>query len=408
MDEEGVAFLVGVATASGLPLFCRPPRPQVPFPLVGALHGVHLFGAAAGAELRQAATPTAHLGWAGYGDSLTLIGLSPGPAPARILDSAFGAMFQVLLLGREQLLLVRNEERLKRELRGCFPLLDSLLSPGGGVGDGRPLLAPPPQPRPRRAAGAAAPFRGGCRDRPGLRGVGRGRAWLSTAPWGALPEADSAPLRALLALPPPEGALRGGVAARDLPVFLPNSSPEVPLRLLQLRLLPGVGVGLLCGPRPSLQLLLTQLVPQFWGPVLEQLRARPRPPPAAPPSFGVPPDPSGPEAERDPQRGWNGFVTPPRTPKSEPRPPHCGALPPPLRAAALRRLLRLLEPQICPKSGGRGPHGRPKLCYLALPTHTGCCLLRPDLTLLLLLPPGTPRDPLSPTALSALSALGHG
>ncbi|RLV62950.1 hypothetical protein DV515_00018779, partial [Chloebia gouldiae] len=115
--EEGGAFLVGVATASGLPLFCRPPRPQVPFPLVGALHGVQLFGAAAGAELRQAATPSAQLGWAGYGDSLTLIGLSPAPGPAlaRILDSAYGAM--VLLLGREQLQPPRNEERLKRELR---------------------------------------------------------------------------------------------------------------------------------------------------------------------------------------------------------------------------------------------------------------------------------------------------
>ncbi|NXQ06537.1 FUZZY protein, partial [Vidua macroura] len=70
---------------------------QVPFSLVGALHGVHLFGAAAGAELRQAATPTAHLAWAGYGNSITLIVLSPAPGPsgpalARILDSAFGAM----------------------------------------------------------------------------------------------------------------------------------------------------------------------------------------------------------------------------------------------------------------------------------------------------------------------------
>ncbi|NWY99589.1 FUZZY protein, partial [Loxia curvirostra] len=70
---------------------------ELPFSLVGALHGVHLFGAAAGAELREAATPTAHLAWAGYGNSITLIALSPAPGPtgpalARILDSAFAAM----------------------------------------------------------------------------------------------------------------------------------------------------------------------------------------------------------------------------------------------------------------------------------------------------------------------------
>ncbi|XP_077645962.1 protein fuzzy homolog [Lonchura striata] len=237
---------------------------------------------------------------------------------------------------------------------------------------------PRPQERLRRFAGAAGTALG-C-----LAWAG-GVAWLGTAPWGALPEADSAPLRALLAAPP-GGALRGGVAARDLPVFLPNSSPEVPLRLLQLRLLPGVGVGLLCGPRPSLQHLLTQLVPQFWGPVLEQLRARPRPPPLPPQVLGYLLIHRG--------RKQSGIVR---------GAGQGGALPPPLRAGALRRLRVLLEPQI-----GRGPHGSPKLCYVSLPTHTGCCLVRPELTLLLLLPPGTPRDPLSPTALSALSALGHG
>ncbi|NWV34624.1 FUZZY protein, partial [Grantiella picta] len=73
---------------------------QVPFSLVGALHGVHLFGAAAGAELREVATPTAHLAWAAYGNSITLIALSPAHGPAghalaRILDSAFGAMVRL-------------------------------------------------------------------------------------------------------------------------------------------------------------------------------------------------------------------------------------------------------------------------------------------------------------------------
>ncbi|XP_032939940.1 protein fuzzy homolog isoform X2 [Catharus ustulatus] len=102
-EVESAPCLLCVATASGLPLFCRPPRPQVPFSLVGALHGVHLFGAAAGAELREAATPTAHLAWACYGNSITLILLSPSPTPgpARILDSAFGAM--VLVLGLDEL-----------------------------------------------------------------------------------------------------------------------------------------------------------------------------------------------------------------------------------------------------------------------------------------------------------------
>ncbi|NXD47065.1 FUZZY protein, partial [Copsychus sechellarum] len=112
-----------------------------------------------------------------------------------------------------------------------------------------------------------------------------GGAVLGTARWGALSGPDSAQLRALLR-PPPGGAL--GAGARDLPVFLPNGSPKVPHRLLLLPLLRGVGLALLCGPRPSLQHLLTQLVPQFWVPILEQLRglARPRPPPLPPEVLG--------------------------------------------------------------------------------------------------------------------------
>ncbi|NXX65133.1 FUZZY protein, partial [Spizella passerina] len=81
---------------------------QLPFSLVGALHGVRLFGEAAGAELREAATPTASLAWAQYGrvmlrsrplpsPSLTLVALSPAPGPAgpalaRILQSALGTL----------------------------------------------------------------------------------------------------------------------------------------------------------------------------------------------------------------------------------------------------------------------------------------------------------------------------
>ncbi|NXP95163.1 FUZZY protein, partial [Passerina amoena] len=70
---------------------------QLPFSLVGALHGVRLFGAAAGAELWEAATPTASLAWAQYGNSLTLVALSPSPGPAgpaltRILQSALGTL----------------------------------------------------------------------------------------------------------------------------------------------------------------------------------------------------------------------------------------------------------------------------------------------------------------------------
>ncbi|XP_058715740.1 protein fuzzy homolog isoform X1 [Poecile atricapillus] len=394
-EEEGAPCLLCLATASGLPLFCRPPRPQLPFSLVGALHGVHLFGAMEGAELRQAATPTAHVTWGTYGNSISLILLSPSPAPARILDSAFGAM--VLVLGLDELVPVRNVERLKRDLRSCFGLIDALLTPRGGWGLGPPCRPLPPatprealQDRLQRFGGAAHTdlcclcFGSG----------GFGGSVLGTPRWGALSGADSAPLRALMMTSSWGGGANGrGPAARDLPVFLPNSSPQVPHRLLLLRLLPGLLLALLCGPRPSLQLLLAQLLPQFWGPLLEQLRgcARPRPPPMPPEVLGYLLIHRGQTHSGISKGAGQG-----------------GSLPPHLRAAALRNLQKLLAPQYRPELGGRGSPPGLRLCYVSLPTHTGCCLLRPELLLLLLLPPGTPRDPLNPTAMRVLSALSCG
>ncbi|NWT19326.1 FUZZY protein, partial [Vireo altiloquus] len=214
---------------------------------------------------------------------------------------------------------------------------------------------PLPQERLQRFAGAA-------QTDLGCLFWGGGGAVLGTPRWGALSASDSALLRALLS---PGGALGPGPAARDVAVFLPNSSPKVPHRLLLLGLVPGVGVALLCGPRPSLQHLLTQLVPQFWGPVLEQLRgcARPRPPPLPPEVLGYLLIHQG--------RTQSGIVK---------GGGQTGALPPHRRPDALRHLYTLLAPQYCPDGA--------KLCYVALPTHTGCCLLRHDLLLLLLLPSG--------------------
>ncbi|XP_057252679.1 protein fuzzy homolog isoform X2 [Pezoporus wallicus] len=79
-----------------------------------------MFGAGAGVGLQRAETPGTRLQWGGDGSSITLIAISSapdasGPALKRLLDSAFGAM--VLVLGLDELVPIRNVERLKRDLR---------------------------------------------------------------------------------------------------------------------------------------------------------------------------------------------------------------------------------------------------------------------------------------------------
>ncbi|XP_040550485.1 protein fuzzy homolog isoform X4 [Gallus gallus] len=392
MEVGGTLLLVGVASASGLPLFCRsrgaPARMQLPFPLVGALHGVHVFGAGGGVGLRGAQSGRGTLAWRG-GDSVTLLALSSEPAAPEgelraLLERVHGAM--VMVMGAEELSAPHGPERLKRELKRCFPLLDALI--GGDVVGGAPLPRPftaPPRPEMEAALlslGAAARCGLCC-----IHGSG-GRPLAATAPWRALPRSDAALLGALVT----SGATTSA-AARDLPVFLPHGSPTVPLRLLVLPLVGGLWLLMLCGPQPSLQCAATQLVPHFLGPAVEPLRRCARPPPAP-----LPPNVMA-YLLIDRQHCTSHSGVGPGGSQNSP-------LPPRRYGAALRRMKALLVERYCPEGGG-GAVAPPRLCYAALPTVTACLLLAPPrLLLLLLLPHSAPRRCLWGTAQRALQALG--
>uniref|UniRef100_A0A8C4R580 Uncharacterized protein n=1 Tax=Eptatretus burgeri TaxID=7764 RepID=A0A8C4R580_EPTBU len=63
--------------------------------------------------------------------------------------------------------------------------------------------------------------------------------------------------------------------SRDIPVYLPRTSPNVPYRLLTFLLLPGVEVCLLCGSQPSLLHIENELVERFWRPAFDALQLGP-------------------------------------------------------------------------------------------------------------------------------------
>ncbi|XP_015706445.1 protein fuzzy homolog [Coturnix japonica] len=266
-----------------------------------------------------------------------------------MLDRIYGAM--VLVVGAEELSQQHGPERLKRELRRCFPLLDALI--GGDVTLSRPL---PATPRPEmevllQSLCSAARSGPSCIR---VLGVG-GPPLVSTPQWRALPHTDAAILVSLLT----SGSAH---SAKDLPVFLPTGSPAVPLRLLLLPLLGGLWLLMLCGPQPSLQCAATQLVPHFLGPAVDQLRSWARPTTAPLPHSVM------------------AYLLIDRL--------HCtthsglgpggsknSALPPRRYGAALWRMKELLVERYCPEGGGGeapwpniGIPGRP---WWQQPTRTG-------------------------------------
>nr|KAF6406782.1 fuzzy planar cell polarity protein [Molossus molossus] len=141
---EATVHLLCLAASSGVPLFCRssrggaPARQQLPFSVIGSLNGVHMFGQNLEVQLSSARTEDTTVVWKSFHDSITLIVLSSEEGTSelrleRLLQMVFGAM--VLLLGLEELTNISNVERLKKELRASYRLIDSFLGDSELIGD---------------------------------------------------------------------------------------------------------------------------------------------------------------------------------------------------------------------------------------------------------------------------------
>ncbi|XP_074075806.1 protein fuzzy homolog isoform X2 [Macrotis lagotis] len=277
MAEEGAAgavHLLCLAASSGVPLFCRssrggaPSRQQLPFSIIGSLNGVHMFGHNLEVTLRSARAQGTAVAWRTFHDSVTLIVLSSEPGCAelrleRLLELAFGAM--VLLVGLEEVTGIRNVERLKKDLRATYGLIDSLLLDSELAGDLTQCvdcLAPGDGPLLQEVLTGFAEELGSafaCL-------VAGGRVATGTEGWWRLGAPEAVLLPWLVGTLPVQ-------AARDYPVYLPHGSPTVPHRLLTLLLLPGLELCVLCGPQPALGQVEPQLLERWWQPVLEPLRA---------------------------------------------------------------------------------------------------------------------------------------
>ncbi|XP_003801520.1 protein fuzzy homolog [Otolemur garnettii] len=277
MGEESrgeTVHLLCLASSSGVPLFCRsnrgasPARQQLPFSVIGSLNGVHMFGQNLEVQLRSARTKDTTVVWKSFHDSITLIVLSSEEGISelrleRLLQMVFGAM--VLLVGLEELTNIRNVERVKKELKASYHLIDSFLGDSELIGDLTQCVdcvIPPDGSLLQEALSGFAEAVGTAF----VSLVVSGRVVAATEGWWRLGTPEAVLLPWLVGSLPQQ-------AARDYPVYLPHGSPTVPHRLLTLMLLPGLELCLLCGPHPPLSQLHAQLLERWWQPLLDPLRA---------------------------------------------------------------------------------------------------------------------------------------
>ncbi|TRY88328.1 hypothetical protein DNTS_004537 [Danionella cerebrum] len=267
--------LLCLTASSGVPIFSRGSSKQLPFSLIGSLNGVHMFGSGHGVQLSSCETNLgSRVVWGIFQESLMLIAVSGSGGSniselqlRRLLENVWHCM--VFVLGQDELTNVRNVERLKRELRSCYHLIDMLLA---SVNDEQGFMGILTQCADCLVTSHSSLFQEaldsfahavesefGCL-------LINGRVTQATERfWSRLTSQEVVLLSVLI-------RSLADASSYDYPIFLPQGSPTVAIRLLGFQLFPGVHVCVLCGPNPSL-LKASELVVRFWSPLTENLRS---------------------------------------------------------------------------------------------------------------------------------------
>ncbi|XP_069764643.1 protein fuzzy homolog isoform X5 [Narcine bancroftii] len=229
--------LLCLSTSSGVPLYCRSKGEsrQLSFSVIGSLNGVHMFGSNQDVLLTSTSTDNCRVCWRVFHDSITLIVMSSEEDASdlyfgRLLENVFNAM--VLVIGLDDLVNLKNVERLKRELRACYKLIDSLLAASDWIGDLTMCVDCVASPDAAVLQEALDVFVAAAESNFGCLMV-MGKTVVATEKWWRLTTQELVLLALLV------GSLAPN-SSRDYPIYLPHGSPT--------------------------------LVERFWSPVLECLK----------------------------------------------------------------------------------------------------------------------------------------
>ncbi|XP_039275508.1 protein fuzzy homolog [Nilaparvata lugens] len=267
--------VMALTLSGGLPLFSRQigNSQPLPFSLIASLNGVHMFCNSQQSGLKSTSTQDSTVVWKDYEDSITLIvaaSTTNESALTELMDCIFNTI--ILTVGLEEVrgLQTRNIERLKRELRSCFPLMDKILD-AVDLGDRNVV--------PTDFMSMVETVL--CSDSLSLKNclgvfaecveslfacvLLNGCLVVATCGWWELVASERKLLSLLV------DASSGDCTALDVPVFLPCKSPSVPFRLVAVCLVTGVWVVALCGPEPALA-AVEQYAAKVWRPAIDLLR----------------------------------------------------------------------------------------------------------------------------------------
>ncbi|KAJ9583086.1 hypothetical protein L9F63_022575 [Diploptera punctata] len=232
-----------------------------------------MFGKSQSIVLKNTSTQETTVVWRVKEESVTLIAAACGASEMlldQLLTSVFNAM--IMAVGIEELKSPRNADRLKRDLRICYPILDRLLESADTTSSDRAVtcsdllgLVEVMLCQENHILQNLLDAWAECVDSLYAFLMIRGRVAVATPSWWSL-HSEEKKLLALLVLQD------GTCTASDIPVFLPCKSPAVPFRLVVCMLMAGVQVCALCGPSPTLTEVEHASL-QCWKGAVDVLRA---------------------------------------------------------------------------------------------------------------------------------------
>lgn len=260
------AYLLCLSINGGIPLFTRKhgDLKSIPFPLLASLNGVSMFGQSHDVTLLSTVTRECRLLWRDYHNSVRLIIVVPLDCVSdfhlhRLLDNIFQAM--VLLVGLDDLIALRHIDRVKRELRASYSLVDCLLNgltPNERTTFFGDLIGAPDILVCQECGSITTHLENFTESVDSTYGcvIVGGRLVTATPNWWSL-HPDELCLLSLFV------STETRCSMSDTPVFLPVKSPTVPFRLVVVELTGDVRVCVLCGPAPSL-IDLERMVSKHW------------------------------------------------------------------------------------------------------------------------------------------------
>jgi len=126
------AYLICICSETGVPIFARKCGDllPIPFSIAAALQGVSVFGKIQRCKLMSTLTETSRFLWRDFHDRLSFIVACTDDTITEFhLDNLITNVFNslVLIIGFDEIMANKNVDKLKREFKKCYPLIDTFL-----------------------------------------------------------------------------------------------------------------------------------------------------------------------------------------------------------------------------------------------------------------------------------------